>query len=403
MRRPSAAMVSGPSDRTPRARPRAASGAGSSCRRSIASLSTPNFVARVVQVRAPRPSCAAAVSIVNAGAPRALAAVAISPAFGVTPSMLSAASAVSIFKYGSTTAGSVATAPIAALGTPAIAECARHEAEHITARRRLRADPLRLWLRATHRRLATCDPGAHRPHDGQGSSLDVTRQRNLRGHLLGRRHERACSRRVGLADHQRHAGVAAFANRLVDRDRGRGTARRAPSAICSPPPWPKMSASCAQFGQAKWLMFSMMPIGGMLSFLYIATARRLSASDTCCGVVTTIEPATGTRLAEAQRDVAGAGRHVDDQIVEIASSDFAEELLQRAVQHRPAPDDRRIVAGQESHRDDLQPVLLGRHDLLAVGGQLRLHAEHDRHVRAVDVGVDQADACRRTSPARSRD
>ena len=41
-------------------------------------------------------------------------------------------------------------------------------------------------------------------------------------------------------------------------------------------------------------MFSMMPSGGMFSFLYIATARRLSASDTCCGVVTTMEPATGT-------------------------------------------------------------------------------------------------------------
>ena len=41
-------------------------------------------------------------------------------------------------------------------------------------------------------------------------------------------------------------------------------------------------------------MFSMMPSVGMFSFLYIATARRLSASDTCCGVVTTIAPATGT-------------------------------------------------------------------------------------------------------------
>ena len=32
----------------------------------------------------------------------------------------------------------------------------------------------------------------------------------------------------------------------------------------------------------------------MFSFLYIATARTLSASDTCCGVVTTMAPATGT-------------------------------------------------------------------------------------------------------------
>src|SRR5262249_27925078 len=69
-----------------------------------------------------------------------------------------------------------------------------------------------------------------------------------------------------------------------------------------------------------------------------------------------------------------------------------EELLQRAVQHRAAPDDRRIVLREETHRDDLQAVFLGRHDLLSVGRELRLHPEHDRHVRAVDVAVDDADA-----------
>ena len=55
-----------------------------------------------------------------------------------------------------------------------------------------------------------------------------------------------------------------------------------------------MSLSCWQVGQTKWLMFSIMPIGGMFSFWYIATARRVSASDTVCGVVTTTAPATGT-------------------------------------------------------------------------------------------------------------
>ena len=72
-------------------------------------------------------------------------------------------------------------------------------------------------------------------------------------------------------------------------------------------------------------------------------------------------------LAQAERDVAGARRHVDDQVVEIVPGDIAEELLDRAVQHRPAPDDRRIVVGQKPHRDHLDAVLLRRHDLLAVG------------------------------------
>ena len=81
---------------------------------------------------------------------------------------------------------------------------------------------------------------------------------------------------------------------------------------------------------------------------------------------------------------------------------LAEELLDDAVQHRPAPDDRRIVAGQEAHRHDLDAVLLGRHDLLAVGRQLGLQAEHDRHVRAVDVAVDHRDAAAALAQARSR-
>ena len=80
------------------------------------------------------------------------------------------------------------------------------------------------------------------------------------------------------------------------------------------------------------------------------------------------------RLAEAQHDVARSGRQIDDQIVEVRPPHFTEELLQRPVQHRPAPDDRRVVSREEGHRDDLHPVLLGRHDLLAVGRELGLQA-----------------------------
>ena len=41
-------------------------------------------------------------------------------------------------------------------------------------------------------------------------------------------------------------------------------------------------------------MFSINPSARMFSFWYIRTARRVSASDTFCGVVTTIAPDTGT-------------------------------------------------------------------------------------------------------------
>ena len=55
-----------------------------------------------------------------------------------------------------------------------------------------------------------------------------------------------------------------------------------------------MSLSWPQPGQAKYDMFSIRPSVGTSSFRYIATARRLSASETVCGVVTTMAPDTGT-------------------------------------------------------------------------------------------------------------
>ena len=108
----------------------------------------------------------------------------------------------------------------------------------------------------------------------------------------------------------------------------------------------------------------------------------------------------GNRLTQAQRDVSGSRRHVDDEVVEVVPADFAEELLDGAVQHRPAPDHRRVVRGHETHRDDLKAVLLRRQDLLAVGRELRVDAEHDRHVGTVDVPVDDADTA---SALRQRD
>ena len=76
----------------------------------------------------------------------------------------------------------------------------------------------------------------------------------------------------------------------------------------------------------------------------------------------------------------------------ILPRDLAAELLDRAVQHRAAPDHRRFLLREEAHRHDLDAVFLGGPDLLAVGFELRLQAEHDRHVRSVDVAVEHADA-----------
>ena len=53
---------------------------------------------------------------------------------------------------------------------------------------------------------------------------------------------------------------------------------------------------------------------------------------------------SGRSWADRDRDVAGARRQVEQQHVEVAPVDVGEELLQRPVQHRPAPDDD-LVAG----------------------------------------------------------
>ena len=175
----------------------------------------------------------------------------------------------------------------------------------------------------------------------------------------------------------------------------RGTAARSSSASRSPPPRPKMSLSCRHDGHAKYDMFSIRPSTGMFSFWYIATARRVSATATCCGDVTTIAPATYADWLRLSATSPVPGRQVDDQVVEIVPAHVVEELADHAVQHRPAPDDRRVVRRQEAHRHHLQVVLLRRDDLLAVGAELALQAEHDRHVGAVDVGVDDAHAAAR--------
>ena len=68
-------------------------------------------------------------------------------------------------------------------------------------------------------------------------------------------------------------------------------------------------------------------------------------------------PGERDELAEAERRVARPGRQVDDQVVELAPLDVAQELLDGRVDERAAPDDRR-VAGQE---------VLDAHHLHAVG------------------------------------
>ena len=50
-----------------------------------------------------------------------------------------------------------------------------------------------------------------------------------------------------------------------------------------------------------------------------------------CGVVTITAPATGTRCDKRELDVAGAGRHVDDQVVQLAPLRLASSCVSACV------------------------------------------------------------------------
>ena len=75
-----------------------------------------------------------------------------------------------------------------------------------------------------------------------------------------------------------------------------------------------------------------------------------------------------------------------------------QELLERAVQHRPAPHDRLVVVEEEADRHQLQPILHGRDDHLVDGDGLLVDPEDVRNRVAVDVRVENPRA-----PARLRE
>jgi hypothetical protein len=103
----------------------------------------------------------------------------------------------------------------------------------------------------------------------------------------------------------------------------------------------------------------------------------------------------GERHALAQRelDVAGAGRHVDDQVVEVAPVRLAQQLLQRLHGHRAAPDHRLVAIDQEADGHDLHTVVLERlHRRAVIAHRTRIHAHHLRLAGAIDIGIEQADA-----------
>ena len=96
------------------------------------------------------------------------------------------------------------------------------------------------------------------------------------------------------------------------------------------------------------------------------------------------------KLPERDGHVPRPGRHVDHERVELTPVDVRQELLERPVQHWPAPHDRRVLVEEEADRHDLQVALHRRDDHLVHRHRTLADPEHRRNRVAVDVGVENA-------------
>ena len=100
-------------------------------------------------------------------------------------------------------------------------------------------------------------------------------------------------------------------------------------------------------------------------------------------------------LRERELHVAGAGRQVDHEHVELAPVDVAQELGDELGQHRAAPDDRASSSPTNMPIEITREAVAldGRSRCAVAGcGPCSVDAEHERDARPVDVGVHQPDA-----------
>src|ERR1700746_4094856 len=96
----------------------------------------------------------------------------------------------------------------------------------------------------------------------------------------------------------------------------------------------------------------------------------------------------GDALDKSELDVTGAGRKVDNEIVEFAPLHAAQKLLDHAVKHGAAPDQRLVTGIEQAHRDHFDAVSFNGNDgALVECARLFDGAEHDGHVWAIDVGA----------------
>ena len=163
------------------------------------------------------------------------------------------------------------------------------------------------------------------------------------------------------------------------------------SASCCPPPEPNSAARGAGLADERGHVLDDAGDRHPRVLGHPADPAGDRARPPACGVVTASSAAVGHQLEQRQRDVAGAGREVEQQHVEITPVDVGEELLERLVQHRPAPDDGLVLGTRKPVDHQPDAVCLDREHDPAQRDRRPSHAEQVGHRVAPDVGIEQAD------------
>ena len=116
-------------------------------------------------------------------------------------------------------------------------------------------------------------------------------------------------------------------------------------------------------GSVNPLMFSTTPITGTPTRSNILAPRSASPTAISCGRRHDHRAGHVGRLHQRELGVAGAGREIDDEVVEPAPVDVAQKLLDDLHDDRAAPDGRRVALHEEAEGHELDAECLERVNL----------------------------------------
>src|SRR6185369_8829568 len=221
------------------------------------------------------------------------------------------------------------------------------------------------------------------------------------GNALGQRAERGGHRTVRIGDDNRRTGVARYAHRACQRD----AAEHRDSETIGDPRGAAVAEQMGFFTAArahvKAHVFddtehrNLRLLKHLYAPLHIRERNVLRRRHDDPGVERDL-------LRKRHLNVAGAGRQIEHEHVELAPGHVAKKLRERLGQHRASPDQRCAVGNEKAHRDQPDAVPDGRDESAvgiagadafrtAIACSAPANAEHRRNARSIDVGVEKTD------------